>query len=283
MLSMAELNREKLNQLQQILPEGLLVTAAWLRKHGYASNLIAYYAAHGWLESPARGVYRRLGAALKWQHVVASLQNLLDLPVHVGGLTALDVQGKSHFLRLGGTQTVHVYSHAPLPSWLSRLPFADKFVVHRERLFSEAESTGVAAPAHGARDASPSRTPPGIGLTQLNWGAYDWPLTYSTLERAYLELLDDIVAPDSIAHANLILQGLTTLSPRRLKTLLAACRSIKVKRLFFALSERHNHQWLSELDSKDFDLGKGKRQLAPGGKLHPKYQITLPIDLDDSA
>lgn len=279
---MAELNREKLNQLQQVLPEGLLANAAWLRKHGYASNLVAYYAARGWLESPARGVYRRRGATLKWQHVVASLQNLLELPVHVGGLTALDVQGKSHFLRLSGVQTVHLYSLEPLPSWLSKLPLDDKFVVHRERLFAETEGTETAAPAHLARDAAASRTPPGIGLTQLNWGAYDWPLTYSTVERAYLELLDEIVAPDSIAHANLILQGLTTLSPRRLKTLLAACRSIKVKRLFFALAERHNHQWLSELDPKEFDLGKGKRQLAPGGKLHPKYLITLPEDLNDA-
>lgn len=279
---MAELNREKLNQLQQILPEGLLANAVWLRKHGYASNLVAYYAARGWLESPARGVYRRPGATLKWQHVVASLQNLLDLPVHVGGLTALDVQGKSHFLRLSGIQTVHLYSRKSLPSWLSRLPLADKIVVHRERLFAEPDSTGVAAPAHVARDAAANRTPPGIGLTQLSWGAYDWPLTYSTLERAYLELLDEIVAPDSIAHANLILQGLTTLSPRRLKALLAACRSVKVKRLFFALAERHNHQWLSELDPKEFDLGKGKRQLAPGGKLHPKYLITLPAELDDA-
>lgn len=279
---MAELNREKLNQLQQILPEGLLANAAWLRTHGYASNLVAYYVTRGWLESPARGVYRRQGATLKWQHVVASLQNLLDLPVHVGGLTALDVQGKSHFLRLSGIQAVHLYSLASLPSWLSKLPLADKFVVHRERIFAEPEITSVAAPAKVARDAAAIRTPPGIGLTQLSWGAYDWPLTYSTLERAYLELLDEIVAPDSIAHANLILQGLTTLSPRRLKALLAACRSVKVKRLFFALAERHNHQWLSELDPKEFDLGKGKRQLAPGGKLHPKYLITLPAELDDA-
>ena len=279
---MAELNREKLNQLQQILPEGLLANAAWLRKHGYASNLVAYYAARGWLESPTRGVYRRPSATLKWQHVVASLQNLLELPVHVGGLTALDVRGKGHFLRMSGVQTVHLYSLEPLPSWLSRLPLKDKFVVHRGRLFVEKEEIGAAASAHAARDAAPSRTQPGIGLTQLNWGAYDWPLTYSTLERAYLELLDDIVAPDSIAHANLILQGLTTLSPRRLKELLAACRSVKVKRLFFALAERNNHQWLSELDPKEFDLGKGKRQLAPGGKLHPKYLITLPAELDDA-
>jgi hypothetical protein len=279
---MSRHKQSSLNRLQTVLPEGGLATTAWLGKHGYSRQLVAKYAGAGWLEAIARGVFRRPGPPLKWQHVAGSLQNLLDLPVHVGGLTALELQGKSHFLRLSGIQTVHLYSIEPLPSWLSKLPLKDKFVVHRERLFVETEGTETAVSAHLARDPASSRTPPGVGLTQLNWGAYDWPLIYSTVERAYLELLDDIVAPDSIAHANLILQGLTTLSPRRLKTLLAACRSIKVKRLFFALAERNNHQWLSELDPKEFDLGKGKRQLAPGGKLHPKYLITLPAELDDA-
>lgn len=276
-------NETLLNSLLRLLPEGLLATADWLHKKGYSYQLLRKYAQRGWLTPLARGVYRRPGPELKWQHVVGSLQNLLELPVHVGGLTALEIQGKGHFLRLSGIQTVQLYSREPLPSWLSKLPLKEKFVTHREELFREGGRGLTSARVNVAEDSAQSDDPlRGVALTQIPWGAYDWPLTYSTLERAYLELLDDIVEPDSIAHANLILQGLTTLSPRRLKTLLATCRSVKVKRLFFALAERHNHQWLRELDSKDFDLGKGKRQLAPGGKLHPKYLITLPIDLDDS-
>lgn len=280
---MAEQNRDKLNLLQQLLPEGLLVHAAWLREHGYPSNLVAHYVKRGWLESPARGVYRRPGPPFKWQHVVASLQNLLALPVHVGGLTALEIQGKGHFVRVSDIQPVHLYSPSALPSWLFRLPLKDQFIHYRARLFDEAEHELATTPVHVAEDPGHRAGPRGIGLTEITWGGYDWPLTCSTLERAYLELLDEIVAPDSIAHANLIMQGLTTLSPRRLKPLLAACRSVKVKRLFFALAERNDHQWLREIDSADFDLGKGKRQLAPGGKLHPKYLITLPADLDDYA
>jgi hypothetical protein len=283
MLNMAEQNREKLNQLQQLLPEGLLATAAWLKRKGYASNLLAYYASRGWLESPARGVYRRPGVTLKWQHVVASLQNILEYAVHVGGQTALEIQGRGHFVRLSGVQTVHLYAPARLPSWLHRLPLKEKFVNHLDRLFEQGgrglTSARVNVAEGSARSDDPLR---GVSLTEIPWGGYDWVLTYSTLERAYLELLDEITSAESVAHANLILQGLTTLSPRRLKTLLGACRSVKVKRLFFALAERHNHQWVRELKPQDFDLGKGKRQLAPGGKLHPKYQITLPSDLDDS-
>ena len=49
----------KLNQLQQELPEGLLVDAAWLEANGYSSALRSQYVSSGWLDSPARRVYRR--------------------------------------------------------------------------------------------------------------------------------------------------------------------------------------------------------------------------------
>ncbi len=271
-------NQSKLSRLQSELPAGLLATTDWLRARGYSRQLLGHYVASGWLESPARGVYRRPGPPLKWQQVAASLQHLLQLPAHVGGLTALEAQGKGHFLRLSGVMTVHLYAQVRLPAWLSKLLLADRFIVHRDRLFTEPDVSAV----HEARDATVAWSPPGIGLTQLTWGAYDTPLTYSTLERAFLELLDDSAEAGSIVHANLILQGLTTLSPRRLRALLTVCRSIKVKRLFFALAGRHNHQWVRALDAKDFDLGKGKRQLVPGGRLHPEYLITLPAELDDA-
>lgn len=278
-------NPSKLNRLQSELPAGLLATADWLKARGYYRQLLSHYVGSGWLESPARGVYRRPASPLKWQQVVASLQNLLRLPVHVGGLTALELQGKGHFVRLGGQIAVHLHAQARLPSWLHKLPLADRFVVHRSLLFNE-EPAAVEDAGHVARDAAVAWSPPEtglrIGLTQLTWGEYDTPLTCSTLERAFLELLDDCAEPGSIVHANLILQGLTTLSPRRLQGLLAACRSVKVKRLFFALAERHRHQWVGALDARDYGLGKGKRQLVPGGRLHPKYLITLPAELDDA-
>ena len=81
----------KLNQLQQLLPEGLLVDSAWLQSHGYSRQLIAKYVKNGWLQSPARTAYRRSGAAIdsralqQWELVVLSLQQLSNLPVTPGG------------------------------------------------------------------------------------------------------------------------------------------------------------------------------------------------------
>ena len=77
------------------------------------------------------------------------------------------------------------------------------------------------------------------------------------------------------------MQAMTTLRPQRVGLLLRHCRSIKAKRLFLALAERHRHAWLSHVSLEGVDLGRGKRALVPGGRLHPSYQITLPGDLDE--
>jgi hypothetical protein len=58
--------------------------------------------------------------------------------------------------------------------------------------------------------------------------------------------------------------------------LLMLCKSVKVKRLFFWFAERHQHNWLSSLDQREFGLGSGKRVLIANGKLDNKYLITVP-------
>jgi hypothetical protein len=64
-----------------------------------------------------------------------------------------------------------------------------------------------------------------------------------------------------------------------LETLLAECRSIKVKRLFLFFADRHRHPWLKRIDRSKIALGAGKRMLVRGGRLDPVYQITVPDDL----
>ena len=61
---MSEQKRSHLSLLERDLPEGLIVDATWLEGRGIASNLRAYYVKNGWLEQPARGVYKRLRGKL---------------------------------------------------------------------------------------------------------------------------------------------------------------------------------------------------------------------------
>lgn len=98
----------------------------------------------------------------------------------------------------------------------------------------------------------------------------------SSPERAILELLDEVPKRETFHQADVLIEGLSNLSPRRLQPLLTACRSVKVKRLFLWFAERHRHAWLNKLDRNRIDLGKGNRMLVRGGKLDPKFKITVP-------
>ena len=278
---MAEQTGGKLNQLERLLPEGLLVDAAWLSEHGYSTSLRSQYVSAGWLEQPTRQVYRRTRGSLGWEQVAISLQTLLHENLTVGGRTALELQGFAHYLTQETTE-VHLYGPKHPPSWLGKLPLGVPFVYHNsQRLFRSA------AKAPRARVALASATDPfqdtaalPADLVALPWGQWGWKLTLSSPERALLELLDELPGRESFHQVDKLIEGLANLSPRRLEKLLLDCRSIKVKRLFFFFADRHQHAWLKRINKDALNLGKGKRMLVRGGKLNATYQITVPEDLD---
>jgi hypothetical protein len=272
--------------MQRDLPEGLVVDAAWLEHRGYSSALRSKYASHGWLEQVARGVYRRPTALLsspqkkdeplRWQYVVISLQTVLERPFIVGGRTALELQGFAHYLSSGRHREVHLYGTGKPPGWVFKLKLENRFVFHNaEKLFKnasrpnrkKAESDVGSDPLHGSYIRQP-------------WGQWEWPLTISSPERAILELMDEVPQRETFHQADVLMEGLSNLSPRRLHTLLVACRNVKVKRLFLWFAERHQHAWLKKLDREDIDLGHGKRMLVRGGKLDPTFNITVPESID---
>ena len=280
--------QSKLNVLQTLLPEGRLVPTSWLEARGYSRSLLAGYAKRGWLESPARGVYRRPGPRLKWQHVLTSLARVLDPPPHVGGLTALELRGYAHFLKPRGLAQVDVYLDAALPGWVAHLGLAERFVAHRNTLFSFADSPVTGAlhePSPPAYTFAPQPFAKEThGVASEPWGAWDEPLPVALPERAMLEFLDAVPARQTLEHAALLMQGLHDLGSQRVLALLAACRSVKVKRLFLALAARQDFQWVKPVlvaaDRGEVELGRGKRSLVKGGRLDPKYQITVP-DVSD--
>lgn len=273
--------RSKRSNLEQELPEGLLVDADWLKHRGYSRQLWNHYVASGWLEQPATRVFRRSRGTLTWQQVVISLQTLLAQPLVVGGRTALELQGYAHYLPQATTE-VHLYGDKAPPTWLHRLPLNVRFVWHSDRRLFQRERLALPLPGLNWNVDKPgsARAAAYNALTVQPWGQWNWPLTLSAPERAVLELLDELPAHESFHQVDKLMEGLTSLSPRKLQKLLADCRSVKVKRLFFFFADRHQHAWLKHLDKRAVDLGKGKRMLVKGGKLDPAYQITVPEDLN---
>ena len=281
MLSMAKQPEGKLKYLEHQLPEGLLVDAAWLGKHGYSTSLRSQYVAAGWLEQPVRQVYRRPRGFLRWQQVVISLQALLDYSLIVGGRTALELQGYAHYLA-HETKEVHVYGPKRPPAWLNKLRVGVRFLYHNDlKLFrNEPVTRGLAGLSSNLKTARGSTTDTlHADLTVQPWGQWDWPLTLSTPERALLELLDELPGRESFHQVDKLIEGLPNLSPRRLQKLLAECHNVKVKRLFFFFADRHQHAWAKRIKKDDIDLGKGRRSLVKGGKFDSTYQITVPEEL----
>lgn len=260
---MTEQKDRKLNRLERTLPQGLLVDASWMERHGYSTSLRSQYVSAGWLIQPARGTFKRPLGELSWQGVVVSLQRLLGSDFVVGGRTAIEAQGLGHYLSQTGPSTIHLYGTRPAPGWLAKLPLKQKFRVHRTQSLFKAHAS-----------------PPGLksGTTREIPTTLDWPLTVSTPERA--ELLDQLPRYESFHQVDALSEGLRNLSPRRLQTLLNDCKSIKAKRLFFWFAERHQHSWLKQIDKSKVNLGTGKRMLVKGGKLDTKYLITIPDDLN---
>jgi hypothetical protein len=215
----------------------------------------------------------RQGGRLRWDGVVRSLQAGEGMLLHVGGRFALTLQGHEHYLRLGDAGTITLYGPERLPGWVSKLPLREHFAFLGKGPFDQS--------AMPFKAEMPEAMLSGQGLTWHQVGSGAEALVCSTPERAMLELCDGVSDAALVYEADALMQAMTTLRPQRVGLMLRRCHSIKAKRLFLALAERHKHAWLSHVPLERVELGRGKRALVPGGRLHPTYQITLPGDLDE--
>ncbi len=248
---MSSQHSSKLNQLQRRLPARLPVTYAWLQEQGYSRSLVKKYVRSGWLASPARGVFYRTDPELplRWMDVIRSLQHLLRYELVIGGFTALELAGYSHYVS-AGQSTIHVYGPKHPPTWVNRLEIDVVFQYHRQSV------------------------PSTLSTEQKVEGT---ALRAATQELAALQLLEEL--PKASWHqVDMVFESLTDMRPSLSHEALTLA-SVKARRLFFWFAERHGHAWVRYLNRERVDLGHGKRQLTPGGHLDPKYLITVPRDM----
>ncbi|MEW8474183.1 MAG: type IV toxin-antitoxin system AbiEi family antitoxin domain-containing protein [Candidatus Thiodiazotropha endolucinida] len=247
---------EKLNRLQQLIPEGVAIPSTWLSANGYTPQLVRKYVQSGWLKALGSRVYARPGEPVTWEGVVLGLQRLGQLQLHVGGVTALNQQGLAHYLSLSGDATVHVWGKDRPPSWVEQVSINAQWSFHRRRLFNEA---------------------PEQGWVMLSTKVRDWTIRGSAPERAILEVLSEVdETPSSFSFAAELFEGLTTLRPAVVNALLKSCAHNKAKRLFLFLANHYAYPWIKRVDMDAIDLGSGKRMITRGGKLDRHYQITVP-------
>jgi len=245
----------KINQLLRIWPSGAVAVLPWLEKQGVYQQLIHEYEKTSWVRRVGQGAYVRAGDKVEWTGGLYAIQEQLELPIHGGGKTALSLQGYAHFLPMGQGTTVVLFGppNVKLPLWFKQYRWGAKVRYMATNLFV------------GGADQ---------GLTKREMGFYS--VSVSAPERAMMEVLYGVPKEESYEEAKLLMEGLTTLRPRVVQTLLERCASIKVKRLFMVLAESCRHAWVKKLDLSKVDFGKGKRMLVRGGRFDSKYNITVP-------
>jgi len=241
--------------LFKVLQPGCVVTADWLESFGISRNLQKYYLKSGWLESLGRGAYKKPGGAVEWQGALNAIQKQTETKVHVGGLSALELQGFSHYFRMHN-ESLQLFSplKTKLPKWFSDYNWKLD-VQHYQSSF----------------------LPPYSGIKAMEQS--QMLINVSTPERAILECL--YLAPQKIdlVECYQLVEGLVNLKPKLLNELLSECSSVKVKRLFLYMAEKANHQWLQFLNTDQIGIGTGNRMLKEKGVYIAKYLISIPKEL----
>ncbi|MDR0973938.1 MAG: type IV toxin-antitoxin system AbiEi family antitoxin [Prevotellaceae bacterium] len=246
----------KINKLMQEVPKGLVLLSMWLHSEGYSYELQQRYRNSGWLKSIGIGAMLKNGDELTLAGALAALQGQLGMDVHVGGRSALELQGVSHYLQLNEHETtVFTESKTALPAWFTRNRWTPTPKVFRSTLYNKDE----------------------VGMTNYQDG--EFAMKISTPARAVMECLYLCPNQFSLQEAYELMEGLPTLRPSQVQPLLEECKSVKVKRLFLYFAERANHAWLKHVDVGRINLGKGDRSLATDGAYVPKYHLVLPKEL----
>ena len=245
--------------IEQVLPEGLLVNREWLREKGFDRPAIDYYLRSGKLVSVCRGIYRKPGPQLKWEHVVYSLLEL-GYTIHVGHEQALQFHGYAHFLEFGGGSAVTLYAEGKTPQWPFQLELTTKLERLSRNPFSEMYNGGI---------------------EKVPFGSWDWEIPYSTPERAFIEMCSTLDTEVEIVSADKTFEGAGSLRPKLLQILLENTRQVKAKRLFLWYARRHAFPWFSQINIDKIELGSGKRQIVTNGVYDSEFQITVPRGLAD--
>lgn len=249
-------NRSIINNLLRNWPRNTVAVSNWLEGQGVYRQLAGTYVKSGWIERIGKGAFKRADENVDWSGGLYALQSQLNMSVHPAGKTALQLQGSAHYLPANFKQAKIVLfgsKNEKLPEWFRNYKWEVDVRYVMTGLFGD--------------DAEQ-------GLTIYNSGDYE--IKISSAERAVIELCYDVPIRESFDELDQIMSGLTTLRPRMVQEFLEKCGSVKAKRLFMYLAEKHDHAWVKKVNLEKVDFGKGKRSLCSNGHYDGKYEIVVP-------
>lgn len=215
---MNQISRHQIiKHLQAELPRGAPFDLAILAQFGVSPQLAAQYAAAGWLVRLAQGVYAFPNDDFDVYGALKLLQQRVP-GLHIGGKSALALQGVRH--NLGSRETWVLWGdkrHA-LPAW-----FTSRFPARycHARLF-DWPGTDLATRTLTTPQGTPA------------------PIKAACPERAVLELLYEVGVKQSLEEARNLFDGLRSPRWEVVGELLACCTSVKAVRLFLTWARETN-------------------------------------------
>ena len=104
-------------------------------KKGVSRQLAASYVRSGWFEKFGIGVYKRPKDEVRWTGALFTLQVMNELPVHVGGKTALELYGSAHYIRMSSRQTIVLWKEPDvwMPTWFRNQKWDVSFEVRSKK------------------------------------------------------------------------------------------------------------------------------------------------------
>lgn len=230
-----------------MVPTGMVVTSKWLSDRKISSALASYYCKSGWLTRLGRGAFVVFGG----QPSVVGIASALGNEYHIGGVSALEYHGMSHFVPMSRHRKLWMWGgiHGDSP-WVRKLEREVKFVRCHPMTSN-------------------------LGITRVD--EMGMSFFVSSPIRAMLEFLDDVEATSSgYEHAKNLMENLAFESVEDVEKHLLDCNSIKVRRLFLHLADTTNVGWFQKLRLDRIDIGSGNRVWFPRGRVASPYKITVP-------
>ena len=243
----------KINQILAKWLPGDVHTLKWFEENGVSQRVAFGYSESRSIQKIGVGAFSLPDDELSWLGANRAMQQELQLPIHVGARTALELHGAAHNIAPNAHLTITVIGSRKfnVPSWVRTNDWHAKLCFKQSCLIDGEQS-----------------------LTAFSANRLE--IKISTREQAILELLDDLDLTQSLETAANYLLPLMTLRPTLVQDLLTRCTSIKVKRVFLYLADKMNLPFFTKLSLDAIDLGAGKRVVVKGGKFDTKYKITVP-------
>ena len=248
------MKNDKLSQIFTKNPETIIFSQKWLNNNGISRQLVSIYCKNRRLNKIGRGLYVIPGHTPEWYDFIDILQSQLNTKSHIGGITALALHGYIPLSDITSLKHIEVYTNKinHLPKWIIDIKTKEQFIHIKTNILKDND----------------------LGLTLYN--VNNTEITISTPERAVLELIERLPNKIHFSAIHILISKLKKINIKTLQALLNDCTSINVNRYFLFVADHIDHEWFKYIDFSQFDLGVGKRYIAPNAIFNEKYKITVP-------